>query len=100
MSSFILIPALSVIPRTRYVPDTSFKLLVRGSPVINSRFSIKQLFEPINNCSNNYQNVEQPSTVETTSLVQAYRANIQQRVYDLTKDVFFMLVNNMEKGNT
>ena len=26
------------IPRTRYVPDTSFKLLVRGSPVINNYF--------------------------------------------------------------
>ena len=29
---------------------------------------------------------------QTTSFVQAYRANIQQRVYDLTKDVFFMLI--------
>ena len=28
----------SVIPLTRYVPDTSFKLLVRGSPVINNYF--------------------------------------------------------------
>ena len=35
--------------------------------------------------------VEEPSTtVETTSFLQAYRANIQPRVYDLTEDVVFL----------
>ena len=30
------------------------------------------------------------TTVQTTSFVQAYRANIQPRVYDLTEDVVFL----------
>ena len=53
-------------------------------------------FKPISYCSNSYQNLEKPTTIIkelndlTTSFVQAYRANIQPRVYDLTEDVVFL----------
>ena len=35
--------SLSVIPRTRYVPDTSFKLLVRGRIIISQLIQYRRL---------------------------------------------------------
>ncbi|MBP94418.1 hypothetical protein CMK18_00530 [Candidatus Poribacteria bacterium] len=46
------------------------------------------MFESLSECGGAIYNKE--SNGLTTSFVQAYRINKQQRVYDLTEDVFFM----------
>ena len=68
--------------------------------MINNYFELNKIVIQTDNCSKSYQNLEEPTTITiikelndlTTSFVQAYRANIQPRVYDLTEDVVFLFL--------